>query len=91
MLLCIFFGLELGRVGVLWQPCARVLQNGLGGHKCFVFTSASVSFIIFVSNPCAEHEVDRNEFLKLCKKVEYTVRAWYLLQFEDLMASLLIL
>ncbi|OEL27495.1 hypothetical protein BAE44_0011486 [Dichanthelium oligosanthes] len=34
-----------------------------------------------------EHEVDRNEFLKLCKKVEYTIRAWYLLQFEDLMAS----
>ncbi|KQJ86734.1 hypothetical protein BRADI_4g07450v3 [Brachypodium distachyon] len=32
-----------------------------------------------------EHDVDRNEFLKLCKKVEYTVRAWYLLQFEDLM------
>uniref|UniRef100_K3Z634 Aminopeptidase n=1 Tax=Setaria italica TaxID=4555 RepID=K3Z634_SETIT len=32
-----------------------------------------------------EHEVDRNEFLKLCKKVEYTIRAWYLLQFEDLM------
>ncbi|KAL6643538.1 hypothetical protein ACP70R_018304 [Stipagrostis hirtigluma subsp. patula] len=32
-----------------------------------------------------EHEVDRNEFLKLCKKIEYTVRAWYLLQFEDLM------
>nr|CAB3465880.1 unnamed protein product [Digitaria exilis] len=34
-----------------------------------------------------EHEFDRNEFLKLCKKVEYTIRAWYLLQFEDLMAS----
>ncbi|KAM0859244.1 hypothetical protein ACQ4PT_047319 [Festuca glaucescens] len=32
-----------------------------------------------------EHDVDRNEFLKLCKKVEYTIRAWYLLQFEDLM------
>ncbi|KAL5648561.1 hypothetical protein ACJX0J_039370, partial [Zea mays] len=31
------------------------------------------------------HEADRNEFLKLCKKVEYTIRAWYLLQFEDLM------
>ncbi|XP_073013843.1 uncharacterized protein [Typha latifolia] len=28
---------------------------------------------------------DRNEFLKLCKRVEYTIRAWYLLQFEDLM------
>ncbi|KAG8048661.1 hypothetical protein GUJ93_ZPchr0009g1281 [Zizania palustris] len=32
-----------------------------------------------------EHEADRNDFLKLCKKVEYTIRAWYLLQFEDLM------
>ncbi|KAM7278738.1 hypothetical protein ACFE04_005872 [Oxalis oulophora] len=25
------------------------------------------------------------EFLKFCQRVEYTVRAWYLLQFEDLM------
>ncbi|XP_077227970.1 uncharacterized protein LOC143860980 [Tasmannia lanceolata] len=28
---------------------------------------------------------DRAEFLKLCKRIEYTIRAWYLLQFEDLM------
>ncbi|XP_078166860.1 uncharacterized protein LOC144561686 [Carex rostrata] len=32
-----------------------------------------------------EHESDRSEFLKLCKRVEYTIRAWYLLQFEDMM------
>ncbi|XP_078433978.1 aminopeptidase (DUF3754) [Wolffia australiana] len=32
-----------------------------------------------------EHRADRDEFLKLCKRVEYTIRAWYLLQFEDLM------
>ncbi|KAJ9540401.1 hypothetical protein OSB04_026907 [Centaurea solstitialis] len=32
-----------------------------------------------------EHSNDRSEFLKLCKRVEYTIRAWYLLQFEDLM------
>uniref|UniRef100_A0A7C9D043 Aminopeptidase n=1 Tax=Opuntia streptacantha TaxID=393608 RepID=A0A7C9D043_OPUST len=32
-----------------------------------------------------EHSSDRTEFLKLCKRVEYTIRAWYLLQFEDLM------
>ncbi|CAI9111641.1 OLC1v1011917C1 [Oldenlandia corymbosa var. corymbosa] len=32
-----------------------------------------------------EHTSDRSEFLKLCKRVEYTIRAWYLLQFEDLM------
>ncbi|GKV44375.1 hypothetical protein SLEP1_g51567 [Rubroshorea leprosula] len=32
-----------------------------------------------------EHSSDRAEFLKFCKRVEYTVRAWYLLQFEDLM------
>ncbi|VFQ79999.1 unnamed protein product [Cuscuta campestris] len=31
------------------------------------------------------HSADRAEFLKLCKRVEYTIRAWYLLQFEDLM------
>ncbi|KAK9052295.1 hypothetical protein SSX86_028924 [Deinandra increscens subsp. villosa] len=28
---------------------------------------------------------DRAEFLKLCKRVEYMIRAWYFLQFEDLM------
>ncbi|KAJ6880225.1 hypothetical protein NC652_033539 [Populus alba x Populus x berolinensis] len=28
---------------------------------------------------------DVDEFLKLCQRVEYTIRAWYLLQFEDLM------
>ncbi|RRT66974.1 hypothetical protein B296_00039702 [Ensete ventricosum] len=33
----------------------------------------------------AEQNSDRAEFLKLCKRVEYTIRAWYLLQFEDLM------
>ncbi|XP_012483328.1 uncharacterized protein LOC105798008 isoform X3 [Gossypium raimondii] len=32
-----------------------------------------------------EHGSDRAEFLKFCKRVEYTIRAWYLLQFEDLM------
>nr|DAD30390.1 TPA_asm: hypothetical protein HUJ06_009241 [Nelumbo nucifera] len=32
-----------------------------------------------------ELDSDRSEFLKLCKKVEYIIRAWYLLQFEDLM------
>jgi len=32
-----------------------------------------------------DHSSDRAEFLKLCKRVEYTIRAWYLLQFEDLM------
>ncbi|KAL6994534.1 hypothetical protein U1Q18_012636 [Sarracenia purpurea var. burkii] len=32
-----------------------------------------------------EHGSDQAEFLKLCKRVEYTIRAWYLLQFEDLM------
>ncbi|KAJ4974396.1 hypothetical protein NE237_007570 [Protea cynaroides] len=32
-----------------------------------------------------EHGSDRAEFIKLCKRVEYTIRAWYFLQFEDLM------
>ncbi|CAM8985132.1 unnamed protein product [Rhodiola kirilowii] len=32
-----------------------------------------------------EHSSDRAEFLKLCKRVEYIIRAWYILQFEDLM------
>jgi len=33
----------------------------------------------------AERDNDRSEFMKLCKRVEYTIRAWYLLQFDDLM------
>uniref|UniRef100_A0ACD5XH64 Uncharacterized protein n=1 Tax=Avena sativa TaxID=4498 RepID=A0ACD5XH64_AVESA len=32
-----------------------------------------------------EHGNDREEFLKLCKRVEYTIRAWYHLQFDDMM------
>ncbi|CAJ1953321.1 unnamed protein product [Sphenostylis stenocarpa] len=32
-----------------------------------------------------KHSADRLEFLKLCKRIEYTIRAWYLLQFEDMM------
>ncbi|KDP41867.1 hypothetical protein JCGZ_26885 [Jatropha curcas] len=32
-----------------------------------------------------EQKSDRDEFLKLCQRVEYTIRAWYLLHFEDLM------
>ncbi|XP_031477434.1 uncharacterized protein LOC116248657 isoform X1 [Nymphaea colorata] len=32
-----------------------------------------------------ERSGDRTEFLKLCKRVEYMIRAWYFLQFEDLM------
>ncbi len=35
----------------------------------------------------AERSTDRAEFLKLCKRIEYTIRAWYLLQFEDLMVN----
>ncbi|XP_060170369.1 uncharacterized protein LOC132600891 [Lycium barbarum] len=32
-----------------------------------------------------ENDSDRNEFLKLCNRVQYTIRAWYNIQFEDLM------
>ncbi|KAG8656055.1 hypothetical protein MANES_04G093800v8 [Manihot esculenta] len=32
-----------------------------------------------------EDAADREEFLKLCQRVEYTIRAWYLLHFEDLL------
>ncbi|XP_027359525.1 uncharacterized protein LOC113868151 [Abrus precatorius] len=32
-----------------------------------------------------KHSSDRLEFLKLCKRIEYTIRAWYILQFEDMM------
>ncbi|KAI7754580.1 hypothetical protein M8C21_003770 [Ambrosia artemisiifolia] len=40
--------------------------------------------VMYLTN-LIEHNTDRAEFLKLCKRVEYTIRAWYLLQFEDLM------
>ncbi|KAG2649755.1 hypothetical protein PVAP13_1NG130300 [Panicum virgatum] len=32
-----------------------------------------------------ERENDRAEFEKLCRRMEYTIRAWYFLQFEDMM------
>ncbi|KAL4652948.1 hypothetical protein ACB092_01G267100 [Castanea dentata] len=32
-----------------------------------------------------EQTSDRANFLKLCQRIEYTIRAWYLLQFEDMM------
>uniref|UniRef100_A0A0D9YJJ3 Aminopeptidase n=1 Tax=Oryza glumipatula TaxID=40148 RepID=A0A0D9YJJ3_9ORYZ len=32
-----------------------------------------------------EQQSDREEFLKLCKRIEYTIRAWYHLQFDDMM------
>ncbi|KAI7754118.1 hypothetical protein M8C21_014862 [Ambrosia artemisiifolia] len=32
-----------------------------------------------------EQHADRADFLKLCKRIEYMIRAWYFLQFEDLM------
>ncbi|KAI3984459.1 hypothetical protein MKX01_000122, partial [Papaver californicum] len=41
--------------------------------------------IIMTLTNLIEHGNDRAEFLKLCKRVEYTIRAWCLLQFEDLM------
>lgn len=64
----------------------------------FEMTNVHLLYILFLTRPkkfylnllntyifFVEHSSDRNEFLKLCKRVEYTVRAWYLLQFEDLM------
>lgn len=34
---------------------------------------------------CTENKADRVEFEKFCQRVDSTIRAWYLLQFEDLM------
>ncbi|KAJ4748455.1 aminopeptidase (DUF3754) [Rhynchospora pubera] len=32
-----------------------------------------------------ENEADRSEFAKLCKRVEYVIRAWYMIHFENMM------
>ncbi|KAG6748596.1 hypothetical protein POTOM_048525 [Populus tomentosa] len=40
---------------------------------------------IWVGSFTERSRSDVDEFLKLCQRVEYTIRAWYLLQFEDLM------
>jgi hypothetical protein len=45
---------------------------------------------IWVGSFTERSRSDVDEFLKLCQRVEYTIRAWYLLQFEDLMVTLLI-
>lgn len=42
----------------------------------------SINAAVFFSE---EHQSDREEFLKLCRRVEYTIRAWYHLQFDDMM------
>lgn len=54
---------------------------------CIAFYSYlwSETPILKTFNVLLELGSDRTEFLKLCKRVEYIVRAWYLLQFEDLM------
>lgn len=57
--------------------------NGLDEKRSSLGVLPLIHSISF--NLCVEHDVDRAEFLKLCKKVEYTIRAWYVLQFEDLM------
>lgn len=54
-----------------------------------LWLTLNLYLIFFKFCPCgfAEQSSDRTEFLKLCKRVEYTIRAWYLLQFEDLMVG----
>ncbi|KAG6477451.1 hypothetical protein ZIOFF_066706 [Zingiber officinale] len=56
---------------------------------CFYYStsglSLSASGLADTSVDALKHSTDQTEFVKLCKRVEYTIRAWYLLQFEDLM------
>ncbi|KAB2061246.1 hypothetical protein ERO13_A10G069850v2 [Gossypium hirsutum] len=41
--------------------------------------------LIMTLSNLIQHSADRAEFVKFSKRVEYTIRAWYHLQFEDLM------
>ncbi|KAB2008263.1 hypothetical protein ES319_D10G087900v1 [Gossypium barbadense] len=41
--------------------------------------------LIMTLSNLIRHSADRAEFVKFSKRVEYTIRAWYHLQFEDLM------
>lgn len=59
--------------------------DGLLAQFCVLLYS---KLIWSFSQYSVEHKSDRAEFLKLCKRVEYTIRAWYLLQFEDLMVGM---
>nr|XP_012567443.1 uncharacterized protein LOC101503058 isoform X2 [Cicer arietinum] len=43
------------------------------------------SKLVMVLTDLINHSSDQAEFKKLCKRIEYTIRAWYLLQFEDMM------
>ncbi|EEF49327.1 conserved hypothetical protein [Ricinus communis] len=43
------------------------------------------SHLILTLTGLIEDSSDRAEFVKFCKKVEYIIRAWYHLQFEELM------
>ena len=68
----------------VWQPWFRWrnLANFCSFLQCCYIFCGMRFWVLY-----AEHSSDRAEFLKLCKRIEYTIRAWYLLQFEDLMVS----
>lgn len=46
-----------------------------------------VNFLMLFSK---ENEDDRFEFVKLCKRFEYVIRAWYLIHFENMMVRKII-
>lgn len=48
-------------------------------------TCNSINTAVFFFFLFEEHQSDKEEFLKLCKRIEYTIRAWYHLQFDDMM------
>jgi hypothetical protein len=67
-----------------------IVQKKKFDARVYWFFFGSILFLLLLTGPLlflhsAEHNSDRTEFLKLCKRIEYTIRAWYLLQFEDLM------
>ncbi|CAK7348124.1 unnamed protein product [Dovyalis caffra] len=70
-------------IPILKPKLIMTLANLIG--RSLWLSLCSNNCMIESLNIFAEHGTDRAEFLKLCKRVEYTIRAWYLLQFEDLM------
>ncbi|RRT74279.1 hypothetical protein B296_00005064 [Ensete ventricosum] len=89
-------------IPILKPKLVMKLADLIGAHLPFLHNLWSLRFALFLTEhlnwgllylfiftfSIAEHDSDRAEFIKLCKRVEYTIRAWYLLQFEDLMVTL---
>lgn len=54
----------------------------------FLFSKLIRGLFVILLIIFAESMSEREEFSRFCKRVEYTIRAWYLVKFEEMMVML---